>query len=195
MASRDDGAMMTQQLQASILSAPLASTDRRALSQAWYSALGYARQAQPPAARAMPAKSPVKPPKPAAFARSVSSEPAHERNTAAILAPRTPMRGRGVVAATFGLERRAPRTALAVNIERTFGVAPYSPARATFSVGSDGGRVHVVLQSRGNRMHLIAVCAPKQRAAVARALAQAAFALAPRGIALRSHESTEVACF
>src|SRR6202034_3463065 len=32
-------AMMTQQLEVSILAAPLAAIDRRALSQAWYSAL------------------------------------------------------------------------------------------------------------------------------------------------------------
>ena len=36
-------AMMTQQLEVSILAAPLAAIDRRALSQAWYSALHLAR--------------------------------------------------------------------------------------------------------------------------------------------------------
>ena len=49
---RDDGritgrwhhrAMMTQQLEVSILAAPLAAIDRRVLSQAWYSALRLAR--------------------------------------------------------------------------------------------------------------------------------------------------------
>ena len=35
--------MMTQQLEVSILAAPLAAIDRRALSQAWYSALHLAR--------------------------------------------------------------------------------------------------------------------------------------------------------
>jgi hypothetical protein len=40
--------MMTQQLEVSILAAPLAAIDRRALSQAWYSALHLARPDRSP---------------------------------------------------------------------------------------------------------------------------------------------------
>jgi hypothetical protein len=44
--------------------------------------------------------------------------------------------------------------------------------------------VHVALHGSGASLRLVAVCAPSVRAAVARALEQARYALAARGIAI-----------
>ena len=86
------------------------------------------------------------------------------------------------VAAPGPLERRNVRSALARKIERTFLDPRTQAQRATFAVGNGAERVHVSLQTTGDRVRLVAVCAPSARPAVARALAQARFALAARGI-------------
>jgi hypothetical protein len=77
-------------------------------------------------------------------------------------------------------DRRTPRSRLARRIESVL-FSPHSQVRrATFTIGR--GRVHVVLQSKGDRIALVAFCSPALRGIVARALAQARFALAARGI-------------
>jgi hypothetical protein len=128
---RDDAGMITQQLGYSILTAPLAAIDRRALSQAWYSALHLARSGFPVA--------------------NVPQQLSKAR-TAEALDPARPVR------------------------------------RATFSfAGTREGtraRVHVALQSGASGMRLVAVCPAALRAGVARALDQARYALALRGIVL-----------
>jgi hypothetical protein len=48
------------------------------------------------------------------------------------------------------------------------------------------GRVHVTLQGRGASLRLVALCSPAAREAVARALSEARYALALRGITLRA---------
>jgi hypothetical protein len=77
-------------------------------------------------------------------------------------------------------DRRSPRSPLAGRIENAL-FSPRSQAkRASFTIGR--GRVHVVLQSKGDRVTLVALCSPALRGIVARALAQARFALAARGV-------------
>jgi hypothetical protein len=180
MPVRDDRVMMTQQLGASILCAPLAAIDRRALSQAWYSALRLAREPHAPATPA-----PVRPQQPESAARPD------------LKAAVTPWR-RGVVPERAGsasvgsrpsgpvaesaADRRALRSRLARDIQRALLDPRSALKRATFTIGREGARVHVVLQTRGDRVCLVAFCPPAQRASVARALAQARFALASRGI-------------
>jgi hypothetical protein len=183
--------MMTQQLNVSILAAPLAAIDRRALSQAWFSALHLARD---PAPTASPQKGDT-----ARFAESTPNREAQARRT---LRPAgtTPqphvsseasskMRTRELVTN----DRRAPRTALTRKIERTFLNPPAKIKRATFAIGNDGARVHVVLQSTGARVRLVAFCPPRVRENVARALEQARYALAARGIAM-DLETADAAC-
>jgi len=81
-------------------------------------------------------------------------------------------------------ERRAGRSPLARRIERTF-LDPARPVRrATFTLEGTRARVHVALQSRASGVRLVAVCPAASRAGVARALDQARYALATRGIAL-----------
>lgn len=173
--------MMTEQLRFSLLSAPLAAIDRRALSQAWYSALDLANPKQRGATGAPPMRSgdarvatpasPLAPVPTAPTTRPTSMPCAHAKRTSVALPP-------------FGDERRAQRTPLARRIERVFCQPRLAVKRATFSLGAGAGRVVVTLQQRGARLHLVAVCPPNARPAVARALGQARFALAARGIAL-----------
>ena len=83
-----------------------------------------------------------------------------------------------------GLERREPRLPLTRRIERRLFERTSSTARTAFAVGEGTGRVVVVLHATGGRVRLVALCSPALRRTVARALDQARFALAARGIAL-----------
>jgi hypothetical protein len=173
--------MMTERLNISVLSAPLACIDRRALSQAWYSALRCAREAKTPA--------PLRPqpfapqaPKRRANAAGAFRLRALDCGIAHVPSARN-ARVQRVVPGLY--ERRAERSSLAREIERIF-LDPRGVARrSSFTIGKNGERVHVILQSKGDRVTLVAVCAPAMRAIVVKALAQARFALAGRRIALQ----------
>ncbi|MGC1380671.1 MAG: hypothetical protein WA814_06560 [Candidatus Baltobacteraceae bacterium] len=172
--------MRTQQLGISILAAPLASIDRRALSQAWYTALHLARAPQPSAIACRACVNGGSP------LRAVSGAPARlvsrplepvrvrvfERREAAILAERD---ARGAL---------RPSSTLARRIETTLFGTSARASRATFSVGEECARVHVMLASRGNTVTLIALCRPQMRDVVARALTQVRTALVARGIGI-----------
>jgi hypothetical protein len=160
-----------------VLATHLAHTDRRALSQAWYSALHLAEPAQrtPPAPRAR--SSPA-----AATARlgTRRAEPPAQPGMphtarAANGAPRAAAR-RDAGAAPC--ERRLPKSELARRIERALTRRPARERAASFAVRTAGGRVHLAVRSDGARTHVVAVCAPALRERVERALAQARFALA-----------------
>ena len=184
------GMTITEQLQFSVLTAPVATLDRRTLSQAWYSALyGCGRPAG--GVKHGPAPSP---------ALDAQEPPVHTSVTPAFkefakpLAPRAnavnlPGRAEGATA-----ERRAPRSPLARKIERAF-LRPRSAAhKASFTIEGDGGRVHVLLRTQGSQLKLIAICPPKARPHVAAALAQARYALALRGIDLDADARCQTPC-
>ncbi len=174
--------MMTQQIGFSVLSAPLAAIDRRALSQAWYSALHCAR-AQGRAARPVPdpLRASVEAEGGAVRAgevddRSRSHAVATERRAAERCgesrdrcAPNVP-------------ERRLARSALSQKIERTLLLPAKRAERATFTVDGTNARVHVTLQGAEGELRLVAVCPPALYARVARALEEARYALAARGL-------------
>ncbi len=186
--------MMTQQLHASILSAPLAQIDRRSLSQAWYSALGLAsvRQSSLPSGnppKASPA-SPDRCPKIGDTTRRVHFSPPVQAPARALGRQGMPLER--IVERV--VERRAAGLPLARKIERAFLDPRSRVRRSTFTVGRGGARVHVVLQSQGDCVRLIAICAPAYRDTVARALAQASFALASRGCAIARREQEDVPC-
>jgi hypothetical protein len=169
--------MMTQQLNVCVLAAPLAAIDRRALSQAWYSALHCTSGKQTQAAttskiQSASGKIAVRPLQthrdedrraPAAQRRSVSGDKTNVRDTCPV-----------------ATDRRAGRSALASRIERTFLHPRSAVRRATFVSG--GKRVHVLIHASEGRIRLVAVCPLAIRGAVASALAQARFALASRGL-------------
>jgi hypothetical protein len=172
---------ISQQLQFSVLAAPVATLDRRTLSQAWYSALYgggkcEAVQAKPRAGVRQTGTSPLSPsatsqsPRTAASMRRVN--PQLHRGASPLDVDGTPY------------ERRAPRSPLARKIERAF-LRPRSSARKTaFTIEGQQGRIHVLLQSRGSCLKLVAICPAHARVHVAAALAQARYALSLRGIDL-----------
>jgi hypothetical protein len=169
---------ITEHLQFSVLSAPIASLDRRGLSQAWYSAL-YGDTA--PVRGATPASAA---PSPANVHAHAGAPSAHARNEAA--SATLAGQAKCAAAANGGTieERRGPRSPLARRIERTFLHPRGRVRKATFAIDGVQGRVQILLQSSGDRLTLVAVCPPKAKAHVAAALAQARYALALRGIAL-----------
>ncbi len=180
---------ITEQLQFSVLTAPVAAFDRRALSQAWYSALygwGDTSAGSGPPSTSLEQAAPLA----ATHAQSgaVRSEvPPREPALARRL--KTPVYAQGLPP-----ERRAPRSPLARKIERAI-LRPRSAARkSSFTVEGAHGRVHVLLQSRGAQLKLVAICPPKARAHVAAALAQARYALALRGIDLDADARGTVQC-
>ena len=184
--------MMTQQLEVSILAAPLAAIDPRALSQAWYAALRLGRRMPSVAATLTRATD-----------RTLPRTPLHRVPTRLNAVPvrlarvprsHAPQERRiceegECVPARAG---RAPLPQLAGAIEKAF--VDGTLRRATFSVGRGSARIHVVLQTRGNRTTLIALCRPHLREAVARALAQARVALAARGIGVELRTQGNATC-
>jgi hypothetical protein len=180
----DDRAMMTNQLDVSILAAPLAAIDRRALSQAWYSALRLVPHVSPTAL------APARHRENAAIcgaARRIEPAARRRRSTEAEgsrVIWRTPRVPDGDREGTPTMRQAGPRTRLAERIERTFSDPRTKPKRATFSLGRGRARVHVILQTTGERTTLLAICRPELRAVVARALLQARIALATRGVGI-----------
>lgn len=180
-----------EQLQFSVLSAPVASLDRRTLSQAWYSALYGAGERSRVAGRASALET-------ARGHNACPKPPALAQANGLRTSPRSQTPLRAPTGASAGVppecERRAPHSILARKIERTF-LQPKNPARkASFSLEGEHGRVHVILQSHGSRTKLVAVCSPGARAHVAQALAHARYALALRGVELEPDVREMPAC-
>jgi hypothetical protein len=173
--------MMTEQLRVSIVAAPLAAIDSRALSQAWYSALHLAR-AQTPGPQPARTRSPRLPEAtvgvPSGTLRRRVVEPPNPLPRARFAeAPR---------AACGDAERKRAHASFARRIEAALMRPSHRPARAAFVVGEGAARAFVVLQTRAGKTHLVAICAPAHRDAVARALAQVRRSLAARGIPCES---------
>jgi hypothetical protein len=173
---------ISEQLQFSVLTAPVAALDRRTLSQAWYSAL-YGGEKTKSSGTALAHSVPQNP----ALAHARQPTPAgtdSSRNGSARIqmhGTESPARAEGTAQ-----DRRAPHSPLARKIERTF-LRPRSISRKNaFTVEGEHGRVHVLLQSRGTHLKLVAICPPNARTQVAAALAQARYALALRGIDLNA---------
>jgi hypothetical protein len=163
-----------------VLTTQLAETDRRALSQAWYSALHLAERTPhaasssvarravmpaPAAPRATPSRAPL--PVARAGARAVAAVAGETRRLRATVGP--------------GLERRVPKTALARRVEGVLARRPPG-AFVSFVLRNGDGCVRLVVRSDGARTRVFAICAPALRERVERALAQARFALAGRGV-------------
>ena len=165
-----------------VVATQLADTDRRALSQAWYSALHLADH--PPAAAHVQAARTAcgAPPGGSRSERGADGAPqrrsaddgTHARNAAR----NTSSRCDGGVA----VERRVPKTQLARRIEHGLARRPPRGVAASFAVRGADGRVHLVVRSDGALTRVVAVCALPLRERVERALAQARFALAGRGV-------------
>ncbi|MGH7736689.1 MAG: hypothetical protein ACREMP_02285 [Candidatus Tyrphobacter sp.] len=175
---------LTQPLEISVLAAPIAAIDPRALSQAWRSALGYADKrlrhdcaAQTHAnAKANRGRRAA----PATLSRRVrkDSSSQYPRSEGSRQATR--------VAADVAVERSGGRDPLQRAIVRVVARALQDAGarRTTLTIEPEGGRVHLMLARSGGGLRLIAVCSPHARSRVARALERARTALALQGIAL-----------
>jgi hypothetical protein len=190
-----DGCMttLTQPLEFSVLCAPLAAIDRRALSQAWFSALGLSqgRTASKSLRRRCASGTPL-----CLAAPSLRSAPGrpHARNVTTA----APSRDRVLEEPGLGksetlLERRRP-TQLARRIERRFAVVQRVPRRASIVLAGERARVHLTLQVDGSRARIVAICSRAVERDVARALAEARYALARRGIALEARTKAGAPC-
>lgn len=169
---------ISEHLELSVLTAPIAGTDRRSLSQAWYSALyPQGRAAGAPAAAACSAAPLASRP----ISRSGASQ--GEREKAAPASSRKARR-QALPCASPAHERRSPNVPLAQKLIRAFARPRAGVQRAAFSLGENQGRVHVVMHSAGGRVRIIAVCRARSRERVAQALEQARYALCVRGTAI-----------
>jgi hypothetical protein len=182
---------IARQLGISVLAAPLASIDRRGLSQAWYSALHLARDAENAGAPAARANGPGAPPHAPAHRSAPEGRPAaRAASEPAARAAHAPSARAGIA-----IERRQPRLPLARRIERALLAPRVRAARASFALGAGDARVVVLLHGAGDRVRLIALCSRASCGTVARALEQARFALAARGIALDAAVRGARRCF
>jgi hypothetical protein len=185
--------MMTQQLQVSILAAPLGAIDRRVLPQAWCDALGIARS------RAASAHQGARRIAAGAVARSVSASYRSEKSAAGqaqtmAARPARTDAARWVFAPIEDGGQDRAIAPLSRRIERRFAGAKMQPQRATFSLGRGSARIHVILQTTGSTATLLAICRPEMRSVVARALAGARLALAARGVAFNAEGEGVRAC-
>jgi hypothetical protein len=180
--------MMTEQLRVSVVAAPLAAIDPRALSQAWYSALHAARDTPNRPGLAQSNRAPSANPLPPSAVETTRD--AKRKNAAASSGPR------GVAQSIGANDVRGDRTPARMTrrIERAFARPQRPPCRAAFVVGEGAARALIVLQSRGDKTYLVAMCAPQQRETVARALAQVRASLAARGQAFESRVQAGLAC-
>lgn len=172
-------------LQISILNAPLAQIDRRTLSQAWYSALHLAHE--PSHAPRAPQNTREIVPRSRASGEPARAEHHPQNHTLPASSPHAA----GSTNRLPAEERRCERSALARKIERLFLRPTPQTRRATFTLNGDAARIRVMLVARGAGQELIAICPPRLHAIVARALTQARYALAARGIALHAQIRAE----
>jgi hypothetical protein len=176
--------MNTATRSVAVVATRLPTIDRRALSQAWYSAL---HLAQPPAAgSARPGTAPNVAQRPAAVsnvgpnlrsgAAGASMAGARASRTACTPQPQPQL----------AVERRSATGALARRIERA--VVRHNAAaplrHAAIAIDAGNGRVRIYVRTDGATTRIVALCAPQLRERVDRALAQARFALAGAGVTL-----------
>jgi hypothetical protein len=174
--------MTTATRSVAVVATRLPSIDRRALSQAWFSALHLAQPRSGSAVRAAhsaalpvtglpltPARTAAPPAAPAPAPRGNGS---FRRGPAA-----------GPANGFAAAERRAPAGELSRRIERAVARhAACPPLRTTaVAIAAAGGRVHVLVRTDGATTRIIALCAPALRERVDRALAHARFVLAAAG--------------
>jgi hypothetical protein len=169
---------MPQTAPLTVVATQLALTDRRALSEAWYSAL---HAAGPPRRDAL-ARGPAVAPRRAPGRLTGPLVQAHER----ALEARVPLVSRAHVArvtrAEHVPERRAPQSALARRLQRAIVRRIRRGLPGSFAMRAGEGRVQILVRSDGSATRIVAICAPPLRARVERALAQARFALAAYGV-------------
>lgn len=154
--------------------------DRRALSEAWFSALHLAhgeppaprrerRATVPPPAATMPARRSGDGSVAGSTQRSVSLGARRAAAVALAASPTPSRRTGGAVVAAFPARR-----------------IRYAPVRASFHIGLDKGRVQIVVRRDGAVLHVVAICGRRHLELVRRALACADLHLRLQGESVRS---------
>lgn len=162
-----------------VIATQLAQTDRRALSEAWYSALHLAGGTIAP--RTAPHRVGTAP---AAKAPAPATHDERERASAP-LAQRSRQRPPGRASADAGVERRRPVGETARHIERAVtALAARRPLPVAHTVEIAGGRVRLLVHDDGRTTRIVALCSGPLREHVERALASARFSLAGAGVAV-----------
>jgi len=170
--------MTTAARSVAVVATRLPDIDRRALSQAWFSALHLAEPATGRAPAARPATAP-----PGGGGRP-------QRESAEIAKPlggtRVPQRTDTSRLASIPLpqtERRKGGGELARRIERAIvkHVAREPQRAAAIAIDAGDGRVHLLVRTDRATTRIVALCSPHLRERVDRALAHARFALAACG--------------
>jgi hypothetical protein len=172
--------MTTASTGVAVIATDVAQTDRRALSEAWYSALHLAdnaRPPQPPRATTKLATTPASPTQRAPHAPQVGGE------------GRPPLSSRAsrgtAIPPPSAQDRRQPTSASSRRIERAVvTLSARRPVPAAHTVDVDGGRVRLLVHTDGRRTRIVAVCSSPLRDVVERALASARFTLAGAGLAV-----------
>ncbi len=167
-----------------VIRARLPYVDRRALSQAWFSALRLAGDGRAATLlRRGPAAHGASPPRTAAR----SAQRGAERDS--FVSPRVDPRARRRFGGEGGgLESVVPRGGARTG-GRGLPVAAavrYAPVRASFGLALDGGRVQILVRREGLVLHVIALCSRRHVELVRRALDAAALHLRERGESLRA---------
>jgi hypothetical protein len=161
-----------------VIATQVARMDRRALSEAWYSALHLAHADRPPAparARAVGEAFVARQPVPVgAAARGV-----HETHVALTRPPHRERRN----AVPPADERRRPVCAVGRRIEGAVtALRTRVNGHAAQTVDVAGGRVRLLVRSDRGTTRIVALCSSELREPVERALARARFALAGAGL-------------
>jgi len=170
---------MQQTTGVAVLATHLAATDRRALSEAWYSALHLA--AAPATRRAAAARGATAETRPVRDARAGEPPPRRSADTQPRRKPPDVPQRRGGCLDSVP-ERRVPKSELGRRLERALLRRLPRATQTQFALSAAGGRVHLIVRADGSRTRVVAVCAPALRERVERALAHARFALAARAV-------------
>ena len=162
--------------------------DRRALSQAWYSALHLASDGATASVKHAFAICEL-----ASDGRlPAATDSSHESHARLPLAGRALSRRPEAGGATSpaSVARRAKRAGVPLATTRR-----YPPVRATFTLFIQGARVQILVRREGAVLHVVALCTRRHVELVRRALACADFALRAEGervqCSLRATEGTE----
>jgi hypothetical protein len=152
--------------------------DRRALSQAWYSALHMASDGSSAGVKHAFAICQL-----ASDGRlPAAADSSRESRARLPLSGSTLLRRpEGAVAGNpANVSRRAERAAVSLATTRR-----YPPLRATFTLTIQGARVQIVVRREGATLHVVALCTRRHLELVRRALACADFALRAEGERVR----------
>ena len=170
-----------------VLRTRLPYTDRRSLSQAWFSAL---HLAQIGPARGFPARRASDPSFLAPSSRSATAPnaeaapPARASRVSGTKVDRATAREGAAAAGTRDVRSRFKDKA-AFEQARS-----YPPFRTSLTVGVDGARIKLLVRREGSTLHVVALCAPQSAELVGRALACADTYLRRSGESVRASVRT-----